>query len=166
MRLKAKNFSDLFFYDAALGALKWKVNRPKRPVGSLAGNKKSDGRYITIHATINGTKKRYYAHRIIWELHNGTIPVGACIDHIDGDGLNNKIDNLRAVSLSKNQRNSKLDKRNTTGVHGVTVHDRGGFTVSCAGKYIKYTSDFFEACCARKSAENNNDFHKNHGRIA
>lgn len=166
MRKVAETWGDLFSYDEELGALLWKVNRPKRPVGSQAGNIKSDGRYITLHATLIGVKKRYYAHRIIWELHNGSIPEGICIDHIDGNGLNNRIGNLRAVSLSENQRNSKLDLRNTTGIQGITIHNRGGFTVSCAGKYIKYTSDFFEACCARKSAELNQNFHINHGRTA
>ena len=31
---------------------------------------------------------------------------------------------------------------------------------------LKHFNDFFEACCARKSAEIKLDYHKNHGRKA
>lgn len=156
-------FDAMFSYDNEAGVLRWKLPRPKRQIGSEAGNKKSDGRYITLHATVAGVKKRYYAHRVIWEMHFGEIPKGLCIDHIDGDGLNNRLSNLRLVSLSDNQRNRKMPTKNTAGIQGVTAH-RGGYTVYCAGKYITWTKDYFLACCARKSAEKALGFHPNHGR--
>jgi len=43
-------------------------------------------------------------HRIVWELHNGPVPEGLEIDHIDGDKQNNDIINLRIVSHSENLR--------------------------------------------------------------
>lgn len=43
-------------------------------------------------------------HRIVWELHNGPVPEGLEIDHIDGNKQNNDISNLRAVSHSENLR--------------------------------------------------------------
>lgn len=98
-------------------------------------------------------------------MHNGIIPANLCIDHIDGDVLNNKIENLRLVTLSLNQRNSKIPKNNKTGIIGVTPKS-DGFVVQCAGTYIGYFNDFFEACCARKSREPSMGFHKNHGRKA
>lgn len=33
-------------------------------------------------------------HRLIWEIHNGLIPAGHVIHHIDRDRLNNSIENL------------------------------------------------------------------------
>lgn len=51
--------------------------------------------------------KEYRAHRIIWELFNGPIPETLLIDHIDGDALNNRIENLRLVNRSQNNWNSK-----------------------------------------------------------
>lgn len=157
------DLSDLFSYDSERGVLLWKLHRPKRPIGSVAGNKKSDGRYITVHATINGVQKRYYAHRVIWELHHGAISQGRCIDHIDGDGLNNRLENLRLVTLSDNQRNSKLPRNNRTGVHGIYLR-KNGYVVRCAGERVGSFGDFFEACCARFSAERRMGFSINHGR--
>lgn len=153
-------FSDYLLYQD--GILIWKAKRPGRGcvVGSEAGTINSTGRRIV---EIEG--KKYLSHRIIWEMHNGDIPADLCIDHIDGNKLNNHIENLRLVTLSINQRNSKVPRNSKTGIMGVTAH-KGGYVVQCAGKYVGYFKDFFEACCARKSAEPSMGFHKNHGRTA
>ncbi len=49
--------------------------------------------------------KLCYAHRIIWEFVNGSIPEGGEIDHIDGDRSNNRIVNLRLVTSGQNGQN-------------------------------------------------------------
>lgn len=49
---------------------------------------------------------RALAHRLVWIIHNGPILDGALVDHIDGDILNNRIDNLRLVDKSGNGQNS------------------------------------------------------------
>jgi hypothetical protein len=66
--------------------------------------------------------KLYKAHRIVWEIHNGEIPINMQIDHIDGDKNNNTISNLRVVSNKLNSRNSSLRKHNTSGITGVVVN--------------------------------------------
>lgn len=38
-------------------------------------------------------------HRAVWEYHNGEIPTGFAVHHIDGNRANNQIDNLALVSL-------------------------------------------------------------------
>lgn len=45
---------------------------------------------------INGT--RQYEHIIIYKLFKGDIPTDMVIHHIDGDGLNNDINNLECIS--------------------------------------------------------------------
>lgn len=140
---------ELFNYEPETGLLTWKVKRPGRSspnVGEEAGN--VSGRY----RSVQHKRKRYYVHRIIWELLSGPIPAGLCIDHIDGDGLNNKRSNLRLTTLSLNQRNRTVNSNNSTGIAGVHRH-RGGFSVYCASRYIGWTKDFFEACCMRRSTE-------------
>ena len=155
--------SDFFTYEKETGRLIWKAKRPGPGcvVGNEAGNVKSDGRY----RTVKFFGKRLATHRIIWELVYGEISEGLCIDHIDGNGLNNKIENLRATTLSGNQKNRALSKNNSTGING--VYKRGdGYQVRCAANYITFTKDFFLACCARKSAENLYGYHENNGRRA
>lgn len=65
-------------------------------------------------------KKRYYVHRIIWEVFNGSIPIGYEIDHIDGNPNNNQILNLRLLTHTQNLHSSRKLTRNTSGVLGVS----------------------------------------------
>jgi hypothetical protein len=44
-------------------------------------------------------------HRLVYAYFNGDIDENGIIDHIDGDILNNCIDNLRLSTLRKNQQN-------------------------------------------------------------
>jgi hypothetical protein len=65
-------------------------------------------------------KTSLVAHRVIWEMHHGEITENMQIDHIDGDYLNNRLENLRMVTVSVNCRNRSIRKDNTTGVQGIS----------------------------------------------
>lgn len=77
------------------------------------------GGYILL--SINGI--RIVAHRLIWMYMEGHFP-DKLIDHIDGNTINNKWNNLRLSNKKENGRNSKLSKRNKLGVKGVTYCKR------------------------------------------
>lgn len=161
MASMTERFREVFLYEPETGRLLWRSGKKGRGCieGREAGSIRADGRYRTV--VLDG--KRHYIHRIAWTLANGEIPDGFCIDHIDGSGLNNRLANLRLTTLSGNQRNRKINKGARIGIHGLVQH-RGGYSVYCASKYLKWTKDFFEACCIRKAAENENGFHPNHGK--
>ena len=51
--------------------------------------------------------RKYLVHRIIYKLHNPELDLSSdlVIDHIDRDRLNNRIENLRAVTKAVNNKN-------------------------------------------------------------
>jgi len=53
--------------------------------------------YRLIYVPTRGWVKE---HHYIWEQHNGPVPKGMCIHHIDQNKLNNKIENLRLMTIS------------------------------------------------------------------
>lgn len=66
---------------------------------------------------INVLQKEIYLHRAIFLYHNGYLP--KYIDHINGNSLDNRIENLRETNQSLNTANSLLSKANTSGYKGV-----------------------------------------------
>ena len=76
------------------------------------------------------------------------------IDHIDKNSINDEIDNLRDASHSTNRYNSAISKRNKLGITGVGSKRAGYFIAYISTMTLYKGHDLFEACCARKSAEN------------
>jgi hypothetical protein len=109
-------------YAPDTGYFHWKVDVARSvPAGSIAGTLSSQNR---IRIAYNG--KTYYAHRLAWLFTHGKWPDGV-VDHIDGDPSNNKIDNLRDVSVVVNGQNRKGSQNNNhTGLLGVGWHKQAG----------------------------------------
>ena len=106
----------LFEYDKETGNLIWKIKPSSRghsvKVGDIAGTLKSHG-YLCVGINYNS----YRAHRLIFLMHKGYLP--KTIDHINGDKLDNRIENLRAATVGQNQHNRKTNANNTSGYKGV-----------------------------------------------
>lgn len=94
-------------YEPETGRLFWRECAER----SLAWNNQYAGREAFSYVNSRGYRcgrirgQDYKAHRIIWRLVHGDEP--EFIDHIDGDQLNNRIENLRSVSHTQNMRNQK-----------------------------------------------------------
>lgn len=96
------------------GNLIWKKSRSRASAGSVFGCSQGTG---YIQGGFFG--KRLYAHRLIWALHHNKMPE-AEIDHINGNPLDNRIENLREVSRYNNSVNRhKVRSDSKAGVMGV-----------------------------------------------
>lgn len=122
------------------------------------------GRYFC--GTILG--HRIFAHRIVFALHAGAWPTFT-IDHIDGNGFNNKPPNLRDVPHSENMRNVKAHSDNSTGFIGVSFAKNiskyeARIRVNGRPLIIGYFDSAKDAGAARVAASAANGYHENHGR--
>jgi hypothetical protein len=100
--------------------------------------------------------KNYLAHRLIWKLYYGVDPNR--IDHINGDPSDNRLNNLRSVTSTLNNRNRSPRKDSATGIVGVyLVRKTGNFqsTIRVNGRprYLGTFSKIEEAASAREVAE-------------
>lgn len=171
-----KYLIECFKYNPDTGILTWRF-RPRhhfktdsqfkrinrRHAGTLAGSIKPPENYCMVQ--ISG--KKISAHRIIWMMIHGYWPKE--IDHINHRGSDNRFSNLREVVHATNSKNRKLYKNNSTGLTGVLWNKalqkwHVQIQVDQERKHLGLYEDWFDAVCARKSANNRYQFHENHGR--
>ena len=89
-----------------------------RKGGAKIGNKAGILSHGYLRIKIN--KKRYAAHRLAWLYVYGVWPTNH-IDHIDGDKINNRINNLRDVNHATNMQNQhSAQSGNKSGFLGVS----------------------------------------------
>lgn len=180
MELTQERVKALFDYEPETGILLWK-ERPRSDFTCdarwKAFNNKYVGKVAGSRLSTNGKEytqvcigvKPHLAHRIIWMWMYGEL--AEVVDHINGDGRDNRISNIRSVSAFENMKNTKLSSRNKTGCIGVSWEaDRNKWKASIRdkgkNKLLGRFSDFREAWDARLLAEIDLGYHPNHGRAA
>lgn len=90
-----------------------------------------------------------YAHRVAWMIVHGCEP--EVIDHLDGNGFNNRLSNLRNCTHAENLTNAKRNKRNQSGATGVHFHD-GAWIAKLGRQRLGRFSTKEEAMAARHNA--------------
>ncbi len=93
------------------GEIIYKISKGNRKAGQLAGHKTE--RYINVG------RKSFPAHCLIWIYVNGDIPDGMEIDHINFNGFDNRICNLRLVTREQQTQHRRTPKNNISGKKGV-----------------------------------------------
>ena len=63
-----------------------------------------------------GRRRRDYMHRVI-------LPGHRLVDHVNGDGLDNRRANIRAASAADNVHNTRLRRDSVSGIKGVALRD-------------------------------------------
>lgn len=131
-------------YDRESGWFLWKESRGSTRAGRRAGScSLSNGKP---YRRIKIDKVLYSEHHLAWLFEYGEWPPFD-LDHIDGDGENNKISNLRPCTMSQNKGNSKKYKNNKSGHKGVFWRkdiQRWTVSIQCErrriylGRFVKY----------------------------
>lgn len=98
-RPSPERLHELFVYNPLTGTLHWR--NTMKEAGTL-----KDG-YLRVCLRRGSFQ---YAHRIIWAMHYLEWPAGV-VDHINGARRDNRLANLRHVSLSENSQNMRRAHR-------------------------------------------------------
>jgi hypothetical protein len=137
MELCQKLLQETFSYED--GILIWKQPTGRRTsVGQIAG------RSNNAYKAIGFMGKEYMAHRLVFMFHHGYLPPE--VDHIDGNKMNNRIENLRPATHAENLKNQKIKINNVSGLKNVGWAKREQrwrvrLTVNGKDKHIGYFKD-------------------------
>jgi hypothetical protein len=119
-------WSEFYYDETSPSCLRWAIeirtgfknSKIHIAVGDVAGSKSRN----KFRVKLNGIT--HSVHKVIYEMFNGPVPDGHLVDHEDGDWCNNKRANLRAIPFPMNNRNARMNSRNTSGVAGVCYHPK------------------------------------------
>lgn len=126
MTISAEELHEWFDYDPESGQFRWKKrskhSKNRFVSGQIAGsiNKATNRRLLWL------SDRRINASRAAYLMVYGELPANALIDHIDGNTLNDRINNLRLASQAQNTWN-RLQRKNSRLALGVSKDPHGKF---------------------------------------
>lgn len=118
----------LFEFDLAAGRIFWKIPPPNHPRlrGKEAGGAQSN-RDRKIYWVVRSGREAWKRGRLIFFMAQDRWP-SPCVDHIDGDSLNDCASNLREATITENAWNHRTRKRRIPLPMGVRI-------VTSSGRY-------------------------------
>ena len=125
-----------------------------------SGRKSKNGVYFSARMSRKSTEgnKMKMLHNFIWELHNGVIPEGYRVDHINQKPWDCRYENLRLADKSLNSINADLRENNSSGVTGVSFNKQlmkwhSYIRKNKKQKHLGYYANFDDAVKKRLEAE-------------
>lgn len=141
--------------------------------GSEFGAPSEDGPnvYRLGSITYQGRQYNLKYHTVVWVLYFGVYPADR-LDHLDGNGLNNAITNLREANAEVNAKNMTRTKLGESGVCGVYPTPSGKWSARASkttqGKrviiHLGVFANLSSAIAARLEWEKQNGYTNTHGR--
>jgi hypothetical protein len=103
-------------------------------------------------------------HRYLLEVEYGDV-----VDHIDGNGLNNLLTNIRICSQGENAKNQAINKNNKTGAIGVYKHSQidkyvAQIRINRKTIHLGCYDSIEEAKEVREEWQKKYGYHENHGK--
>jgi len=149
--LTQARLKELLDYDPDTGIFRWRV-RPRSDFATLNAHGTWNTRYAGRQAGVDAghgywkiriDNRGHYAHRLAWLYMIGEYPANL-IDHINRNGLDNRLANLRCADRSGNMANTGAHRNNKLGVRGVCRLPSGKYLVQCgpAGAPDRYVGVF------------------------
>lgn len=169
---------ELFLHDPETGEFVWKkrdraafatqsayISFVSRCEMRVAGHIQEGYRKIVVDG------RQYLAHRLIWMfIHGEDVKYPEYeIDHVNGNRSDNRIQNLRKVTKSQNQRNGSMRINNSSGVIGVNWCNPKKRWVARIWdgprhKYLGQYANLADAAAARRKAEIELGYDDGHGK--
>lgn len=115
--LSVEEVRRLFTWDDDAGRLRWRGGNRRGRIAGCVQKARCDERRVAVH--IGG--RLYKHHRLVWLYFTGEWPPeGKVVDHIDGNTLNDRFENLQVVSRSDNSRRLRRSRGGSSKYRGVS----------------------------------------------
>lgn len=95
----------------------WCASLKRRPDGTIRSVYARANRSRLEPKGVGGSGTWIWLHKVLMPVESGQV-----VDHRDGDGLNNRMENLRAATHAENSRNQQIKSNNTSGYKGVSYY--------------------------------------------
>jgi hypothetical protein len=147
--LNVEQLHELFKYDPETGKLYWRTSsaynvKADSEAGYVQKEKWTNYRRVTI------ARVGYQVHTIVWAMAYGWPECD--LDHRDGNGLNNRLENLRPATRKENGRNRRARLTCSSTYKGVQRDKRGKWRTFIQGFHIGYFTLECEAAKAYDAA--------------